>query len=233
MSSIQTLCRLQAVDQEWTEKGRLYQEIKARLADQSELEQRRASHADHVAQLTQDRTALRDAELELGSLNAKAKAVDKALYEGPVMAPRELEAMRQNSEHLKRRIGVLEDEVLTGMARVEELEASVASEGRDLQAFETALAQERTGLTAQYAELRGRLQELRAEREALRGSLTVVELGLYDELRAQKGGQALAPLKEGVCQVCHVTLPWHKTHSVDTESGVITCEGCGRILFRG
>ncbi len=232
MSSIQTLCRLQAVDQEWTEKGHRYQQIKARLADQSELEERRAAHERNTAQLLHERAALRDAELELGSLSTKAKAVDKALYEGGTMAPRELEAMRQNSEHLKRRISVLEDQVLAGMARVEELDATVAREGRDLQAFEATFAQEREALMAQYAELRSRLQALRAERETLRGNLAAPELGLYDELRAKKGGQALAPLKDGVCQMCHVTLPWHKAHSVETEGGVVTCEGCGRILYK-
>ncbi|NLG29160.1 MAG: hypothetical protein GX557_14715 [Chloroflexi bacterium] len=234
MTSIETLCRLQAVDHEWGEKGHLYQALKDTLSNQAELTARREEHQHNTASLAAERTALRDAELELASVTAKVRAVDKSLYdEGGTLSPRELEAMRQNSEHLKRRIDQLETQVLGSMARVEELDAQVTREGRDLQAFEAAWAREHDAQTTQYAALRARLQELRAERERLRADLATTELALYDELRAKKGGLALAPLKEGVCQVCHVTIPWHKARSVSQSSAIITCEGCGRILYQG
>jgi hypothetical protein len=234
MSSIETLCRLQAVDQEWGEKGNLYRALKQTLSDQAELTERREQHQRNTASLAAERSALRSAELELASVTDKARAVDKALYdEGGTLSPRELEAMRQNSEHLKRRIDQLETQVLNSMAHVEELDAQVAREGRDLQAFEATWTREREAQTTQYGALRARLHELRAERERLRADLAATELALYDSLRAKKGGLALAPLKDGLCQVCYVTIPWHKARSVSQGSAIIICEGCGRILYQG
>ena len=233
MTILQTLCRLQAVDQEWGEKGRLYQAVREKLTNPSELEARRATHEQDAQALAAARNTLRDAELEIASLTGKAKEVEKELYGGGVLSPRELEHLRQDSDHLKRHIAQLEDAALNGMSDVEARDRNVAQSERDLHAFEAAWAQERKTLTAQYQTLRARLQELQAAREQLRAALSAADLALYDELRAQKAGVALAPLKDDVCQTCHVMLPWHKARSVEQGTVIITCEGCGRILYQG
>jgi predicted nucleic acid-binding Zn-ribbon protein len=233
MTTLQTLCRLQAVDLEWSEKGRLYQAVREKLTNQSELEARRAAQQQGAQALAAARGALRDSELELASLSDKAKAVEKELYGDGVMSPRELEHLRKDSESLKRHIGQLEDQVLRGMTDVDEREQSVAQAQAELHALELAWAQERKTLTAQYHTLRARLQELQAAREQARAVLPGPDLALYDELRIQKAGAPLAVLKDGVCQTCHVTLPWHKARSVEQGTTIVTCEGCGRILYLG
>jgi len=232
MTTVQTLRRLQAVDQEWSEKGRLFQMARDKLGDESELEVRRAAYERASQALAAERSALHDAELELAALTDKSRAVEKELYSDGLLSPRELENLRQESEHLKRRVAQLEEEVLNSMASVEEHERALAESERELRAFERAWHEERQALTAQYQTFRLRLKELKAEREQLRAALAPASLALYDELRAKKG-VALAPLKDGVCQTCYVTLPWHKARSVEEGETIITCEGCGRILYQG
>jgi predicted nucleic acid-binding Zn-ribbon protein len=143
---------------------------------------------------------------------------------------RQLDGLRQDAERLKSRISDLEDQILEGITEVEQLEAEASTGQQQLQTFEERWAREHQELTAQYKALRVRLQAVQNERNELRATLDAATLSLYDELRAKKAGVALAPMKGGVCQICHVTIPSYKARSVDRGEGVVTCEGCGRIL---
>ena len=50
-------------------------------------------------------------------------------------------------------------------------------------------------------------------------------------LRNNKGGKALSPARDGVCQTCHVTIPRHKSRLMLVGETTVACDGCGRILF--
>ena len=231
MGLIQVILQLQDADQEWDKKAKLYQSVRQRLSDQSELEAERKAQRDRVQELSSTRGTLRDAELELAALQEKADRIEKDLYGGRITSSRELENLRQDGEHIQRRLSEIEDRVLIGMTKVDDLEAATTQGEKKLQAFEMQWAKERELLVDQYKKLRARLQQLQKSREQLRGRLGRAELALYDELRAKKGGIALSPAKDGVCQLCHVKLPSYKSELMETGETVVTCDGCGRILY--
>ena len=230
---IQVLLPLQAADQEWDEKGRRYQSTKQWLADQTDLEAKHGAQLRLAESLKAARGKLRDAELELAGLNAKAREIETTLYGGRVRAPRELESLEQDREHLRKRISQLEDQVLLLMGEVEDLEAATNRGAEQVRAFEAQRNAEREARTTEYQTLRARLQQLQGIREQLRSALPRGELALYDELRSKKAGIALAPMKDNACQICRVTVPALKAYTVATGEGVVTCEGCGRILYQG
>jgi uncharacterized protein len=233
VSLIQTALELHALDQEWDEKARLFQAARQRLGDRSALEAQREAQQRRMEESAHRKAKLRDAELELGSQQQKARDANAALYGGRIRAPKELEDLRQDSEHLKKRIAQLEDQVLAGMAEAEELEAMAKQGAAELQTAEARWNSEHQALLPQAEALRVRLKELQGLREALRSTLGPAELALYDELRTKKAGVALAPLKDGMCQTCRVTVPSRKIHLVETGQTLVLCEGCGRILYRG
>jgi len=234
MHLIRALCRLQAIDAEWDEKGRLFQEIRARLMDESELQAARRAQKAREERLATLRSALRDAELELQGLQQKVNALDEALYSGRVLAPRELDNMRRDSEYLKRRISAREDEALELMAEIEELEQETSRGAEALQAKEAQWAQERQNLRAQYETLLARLKAIKQEREQIRTAIDAQALATYDQLRRTKHGQALSAFRDGRCQTCHVAVPSNKARLVEEGQEVlVTCEGCGRILYAG
>lgn len=231
MSLLGTLYRLQRVDQEWDEKAKLYQSVAQQLNDASELNARREAQQQRLRTLAETQSRLQDGELELESLQQKAAQIEDDLYSGRIRSPRELESLRQDGEYHRRRISELEDRVLELMGEVETLEAAAQQGQEALDAFEARWAETHRALIEQYKELRARLQALQAAREQLRGQLGRSELALYDELRRSKGGQALAPAREGICQVCRVMVPSFKAQVLQRGDTVVTCEGCGRILY--
>lgn len=233
MSPFELLVRLQGVDRDWDEKARLYESVKKQLADQSELVSRRTAHGRLADELSATRGDLRDGELALGSLHERVRKVEAELYSGRVRSPKELENLRKDSEHLRRRISQLEDRVLLAMTQVDELEEAARQGEQELRAFEVEWQETRRSLATQHEALRTSLRQLQQMREELRGQLGRAELGLYDELRAKKAGMALSLVKDGICQTCRVTVPTYKARMVESRRGIVTCEGCGRILYGG
>jgi len=233
MSPFELLVRLQGVDRDWDEKARLYESVKKQLADQSELASRRTAHGRLADELSATRGDLRDGELALDSLHERVRKVEAELYSGRVRSPKELENLRKDSEHLRRRISQLEDRVLLAMTQVDELEEAARQGEQELRAFEVEWQETRRSLATQHEALRTSLRQLQQMREELRGQLGRAELGLYDELRAKKAGMALSLVKDGICQTCRVTVPTYKARMVESRRGIVTCEGCGRILYGG
>lgn len=233
MHLVQALIQLDAADREWDDKGREYQAVRQRLADQAALTERRQAQQAREAALHQQRGALRDTDLALAALQDKARQTEDALYSGRVLSPRELDNLRREVELLKRRIAETEERLLGLMQRVEDLQAEVTSGAEDLAAFEARWASEHESDLALYQQLRGRLQALQEQREALRAQIDARTLALYDSLRRSKGGLPLAAMSGGVCQACRVTVPSAKAQLVErAEESVVLCSGCGRILHR-
>ena len=232
MALIDRLLRLQGLDQEWDEKLLLYQSARAKLADQSELKAQRETQRQRSQRLATQRALLRDAELELESLQRRGRQVEVDLYSGRITAPRELESLRQDGEYLKRRISEAEDQALALMTEVDELESAVSKAQEALDAFEARWASERQSLSNQFRELHARLQQLKVARQEMRGTLDRATLALYEELRRSKNGEVLSPAIDCVCQTCRVSLPSRKASLLQSGETVVTCEGCGRILYQ-
>lgn len=233
MSLLQMLLQLQALDQEWDEKGRAFREARERLASQPELVEARTTHEEDQARLGARRAALRDVELQIEGLEEKVEQVEESLYGGRIRAARELEDLSKDRDYLRGRIAQLEDEALEAMADLDDLEQSATENAQRLQRLEEAWAQEREGLVERYRELHQRLQMLQSQRQDTRGALGSGELALYDELRRSKSGAVLSAVIENTCQTCRVAVPSYKAQEIRRGDAIVVCEGCGRILFPG
>lgn len=232
MSLLRTLRRLQDVDQEWDEKAKVYKAVRKRLADESELQERRETLQQHEEELKLVQATLRNAELEYGSLEEKVEGVKEELYGGRVTSSKELSSLQEELDYLQRRLADFEDRILEGMTAVDELEEIISSGRESLESFEEAWTEERESLRARYKTLRARLEVLKERREALRAEVDRGVLALYDELRKNKNGQALAPVSDRICQICRVRVPSHKVQAIGSDEQIIVCDGCGRILYR-
>ncbi len=233
MELMQALRRLAQLDDEWDKKARRIQQLRERLSDNTTLQEMRSEQKARETKLSSLRGTLRDLELELDGLQEHSRQVEDSLYSGSIMAPRELENLRRDSESLKRRISQLEDRILDLMDTVEELTVVVEQGAQELATFEKQWEQETASAREEYLALRARLEALKAERDQIRASLPQRELALYNELRRSKGGRPLAPMENGVCQICHVAVPARKAATARGGSETVaTCEGCGRILYQ-
>ena len=73
--------------------------------------------------------------------------------------------------------------------------------------------------------------ETQAKREQQAGEVPESSLPLYDRLMKSKNGLAIAELKDGTCEGCHMKCIASTIAAVQSEKEVTRCENCGRILY--
>jgi predicted nucleic acid-binding Zn-ribbon protein len=173
-------------------------------------------------------------EAEVASLDQRLRDLDRRLRSGEVTATRELTAMVDQSDALKRRRSGLEDEELELMVALEPLEeelGDLAARGAelagqiDLRAAE--LGQAESVIDTELAEV---LAARATAATAVPGDL----LAAYERLRGRLGGIGAARLVGSSCGGCHLTLSATELDHIRRQppDALITCDQCGRILVR-
>jgi hypothetical protein len=72
--------------------------------------------------------------------------------------------------------------------------------------------------------------EVTAQRDSLIGTVPDSVLPIYQRLMKTKDGLAVAAMKEGKCEGCHMKLIPSTVTAVNAAQQVTRCENCGRIL---
>lgn len=215
------------------------QHRRANLAARAELQAvatERASLAATLATLEATRGPLtrqqKAVDDEVARLREKIVAEDRRLYSGTVTSPKELQAIQDEINSLKRRVNELEDQELELMEQLEPQDAEadrIAADNTVLDGRSAAaaiqLAQDEAGVDAELA-------QVTAARDAARAGLTGDLLTHYTQLRKALGGVGVARLQGSRCEGCHLDLAAAEVDRLRRSPGVelAHCEECGRIL---
>ncbi|HUC13578.1 MAG TPA: hypothetical protein VMS00_03910, partial [Acidimicrobiales bacterium] len=194
------------IDQEVHRKAQLPE--RAELAEIERLVgQAQAARSVLAAALGEVASRQEAAERELKVTEDRVVQVNRRLYGGTVTASRELQAMAEDVEGLKRRASELEDKALAFMEEREPFDA-------DLAALDGKLAEltERQGdtlerLGAAETEVDASIARLAAQHPGAVEAVPKPLLTAYDRLRSRLGGVAVARLVGGRCDGCHLSLP--------------------------
>jgi predicted nucleic acid-binding Zn-ribbon protein len=231
MSKAEMLYRLQTIDLEIEERARRLKEVENSLGESQELCQARQALQEGEKRLGQQRTRLRDQELEMRSLASKIASVEDQLYGGRIRNPKELASLQNELQYLKRRKDELEDQILESMIAIEESEASVVEQRERLARLEVDWQGVQARLSAEQAELIDKLSQLKAKRAELRRTVEASDLALYEDLRRRRGGQAVALLQGELCRGCGVTIPTSQAQRARQGETLTLCSSCERILY--
>lgn len=233
MSSVFKLFRLQQLDSQLDAIQSRLNEIEHALKDQRELKQAESRFAAAADTLNRIAAELRRAEQEVKAQRLKIEQTEATLYGGKVRNPKELQDLQNESAALKRYLAVLEDRQLEKMiaheeAQADESEASRRQEDerRRSESLNEDLSRERTALQEDA-------RRLKSEREATAASIPKADLDLYNQLRQQRRGLAVARVTDSHCSACGSTLSAALLHSARSPNQITRCDTCGRILYAG
>lgn len=205
------------------------------LAEAEAAIQAVASELDAGTRRTDELAAeIRRREEEVAANEARAASVEATLDSGSGGSPRDLAAMADEVQSIRRRIRSLEDALLD---LLEEAETAAAAQSdlrhrRDEHAAAVASASE--ALAAADAELDAEEADLAPRRQGLVDGIPADLVSTYERLRAHMGGVAVAQLEGARCGGCHLTLPAMELDALrHAPPGVVVRhEECGRILVR-
>jgi predicted nucleic acid-binding Zn-ribbon protein len=224
------LYRLQLVDTEIEHAMAALARVEGQLGQDTELLAARRKLTEEEESLGKTRGKLRTLELDLDGILSKISSTQAALYGGEVTNPKELAGLQQEVEYLERHRSEMEDDILEAMADAEDATSHLQASQERLQRMEEDWNAEQEGLRRQAGELRARLAALKGERKEVLLPVSERDLAIYEDLRRQKGGQAVALLEGGICQGCRVALPTSLVQKVRRGQDLVQCGSCQRIL---
>lgn len=169
-------------------------------------------------------------EHEIDSMSQKAAAEERRLYDGSVANARELDSIRHEVENLARRRSDREDELLTVMQMLEDLEKEDREASERSDALRANVDEVERTASEELERIAGELDERSEARAALSATIDPELLELYEDLRLQKKGVAAVELVDGVCQGCHEQLSAVYVDRLKRATGPKRCEHCRRIL---
>ena len=230
MSRTQRLYELQQVDLEAENVARRLREIAAQLGESADLQRARKMVTEAEGRLNKRRAQMKGLELEVGSLAQKIEADESRLYSGRVTNPKELAGLHDEVDSLKRWREKKEEDLLEAMLAAEEAEGALADAHSILGQVTDIWQGEQGGLVEDQSQLQARLEGLREQREALIGGIDPEDVATYQRLRRQKGGRAVAAIRDGICEGCRINPPSSQVQRARTGSELVFCNNCGRIL---
>jgi predicted nucleic acid-binding Zn-ribbon protein len=169
-------------------------------------------------------------EREIDSMTRKADVDEKRLYDGSIANVKEMEALQHEISSLKERRSRSEDDLLEQMVRKDDLESRAGEASTVAQQARARLEAVGGEVVEELERIEAELAERRAAREKLVPEFDDELLELYEELRRQKRGVAVAALVDGVCQACHEKLSAMELDRLKRTEGVKRCEYCRRIV---
>jgi uncharacterized protein len=232
-----TLLALQQVDSTIAQ----LQHRRRSLPEHGEL-QRLRSEADGLrAERVAADTAVSDlesdqarAETDLEPVRERLARNQRRIADGTVPDPKALASMIEEVEHLKKRIGDLEDAELEIMEQLEEAVSTQSRLGKQLGELEATVAEVTTRRDAELAVLDAKIADARNDRSGLAPDIPADLMSLYDKLAASHNGVGAAELRARRCTGCQLEVNAADLRAIAaaTADEVLRCEECGRILIR-
>jgi predicted nucleic acid-binding Zn-ribbon protein len=209
--------------------------LRAKVAELSE--QLAAARGTRAASRTRAGDLRRDvakAEADVEQVRTRAQR-DQGRLDSGQASVKDVQAITADLEALARRTEALEEIELEAMERLEAEEANVAHDEAEHDRIAAELAAAEQELAGAVAVLDDEAVQVAAQRVEKVKGIDAGLVALYERLRGQLAGLAVAPLRGRACGGCRLELNPSDLARISAapEDQVVRCEECGRILVRG
>jgi predicted nucleic acid-binding Zn-ribbon protein len=171
-------------------------------------------------------------EDEVAALRAKAAEHDRQLYSGTVTAVRELQALQEEIDSLRRRAAQLEDRVLELMVEIEPMSEGTAGLRARREALEVEAARATVALAEAEAAGAAQLAAVEAGRAEAADAVPPEALAQYHQLRGQLAPSTVVRLVGSRCEGCPLQMPAVEVDRIKhLPPGLAECDECGRLVL--
>jgi predicted nucleic acid-binding Zn-ribbon protein len=231
MSQTLSLYRLQQIDIQIDRAQARLDDIQEILEDDTELRDvKEKAEAEEVHYQSAEQ-ALKLAENAVQIQFIKIEQTQSSLYGAKAHSPKELQDLQNELAALKRYLLTLEDRQIEAMQESETAETNQKSAQVRLNNLREQRLEQRKGLLLEQETIKSERERLFTERKAVAGAIPATELGLYDQLRLQRRGVAVAVIGDNACGACGSALSLAQIQTSRSSSQMILCPSCGRILY--
>lgn len=229
MKLAETLAAIEALDRRRADLEAEVEAGRRRAQGDPELRQLDSRQQELTGQERSRASGLRQLELEVAELASRVKSHERAIYDGSVRHPADLQRRQHELQTLRSRIASLEERELAEMESQEALQGEIVELTGRAEArrrlVDGQLEQDRSG----QPQLAAELGVVAAERDQLAGELPAAALRLYTRTAARRS-PAVARVVAGTCSGCRLPLPPRVLEELRRDQ-LVNCETCERILL--
>lgn len=193
------------------------------------LEASTGAQADAQQRLDDSRSDRRELEKKLAAVQTRLDRFREQLMQ--VKTNKEYQAMQGEMAAAEGEIRRLEDEILERMIEGDDLAAEVESSSGSLNAERSAVEAERAELERERDTLENRIGQMDDERAQQVDALPAQLLSLFQTVAERRNGTVIVRALDGRCSGCQVRLRPQLFNDVRTNSRLIQCESCQRVLY--
>ena len=231
MSAALGLYRLQQVDGQIDQVQARQKWIQDTLHNDARLRASTEACAAAEAKLKDASRLLKQSEAEVEKQRTKIEQTEASLYGGNVRNPKELQDLQKDIVSLKKYLETLEERQLEAMLTAETAEQEFQSAKSELDRVQAQVTEQNHDLAVENESLVKDFERLHVERNAVMGALAGPAVAMYDQLRKQRRGLAVAAITDSACAACGTTLTPAQQQNAHSTSQLFTCPSCGRILY--
>jgi len=174
---------------------------------------------------------LKLAETEVEKQRIKIEQTESSLYSGTVRNPKELQDLQKDIVSLKKYLETLEERQLEAMLNAESVEQELTAAKAELERTQANVKEQNRDLSKENESLGRDMERLENERKAVISDLAAASVEMYDQLRKQRRGVAVAAISDSACAACGTTLTPSQQQNARSTTQLATCPTCGRILY--
>jgi len=125
---------------------------------------------------------------------------------------------------------VLEDEILEGMDKIEEMAEKVAEAEKALAKGQEDAGKSKAAVTAEQPTIEGDIDRLQVEMKEVEQGLPGEFKESYVRLARSRGEDALSEVAGQYCSGCNQMIPLNQINDLLLGKPLV-CQGCGRLLY--
>jgi len=171
----------------------------------------------------------RDIDRETQDLDVKIEKSNIRL--SSIKSNKEYKAVLKEIDDLKKAKFQREEKSLQIMEEIEVLRKKCQDNEKEVAEGRKKLEKERNEVLIELKALDEELQLLEKKRDVLSQTVEQDLLKKYLLLKERKQGQAISPVSQAVCQVCHMRIPPQMYNELIRGDSLLRCTNCGRIIY--
>ncbi len=227
------LFRLQQIDTQLDQANNRLREIEKAINENPILDQAALVLQEAEKVLETQNKALTNAEDAVRAQRTKIEQTESTLYSGKITNPKELQDLQNDTAALKRYLNVLEDRQLEVMILYDEAHEKQQAASSQYEKFSIQVKQGNQELLIEQAGIQKDIERASHEKQSLVNSLSAELMTLYEQLRLQKRGIAVAKVTEKTCSACGSSLTQALIQVTHSPNQITYCPSCGRVLYGG
>ncbi len=171
----------------------------------------------------------RKKEGEIQLETERIKNLELKLYE--VKTNKEYESVLKEIAESKRMNMEREDEILNILDESDMLKKEIENKERMLEDLKKEFERKKLELKEELKRVTNELEEKKRMREELIKKIDSALVDKYNIIKERRGGLAVVPVKDGICQGCHMNIPPQMFNEIRKNGDIKNCPSCNRFLY--